>query len=870
MKPLYLKMQAFGPFKDCTEVDFSRLNGGIFLITGDTGAGKTTIFDAISFALFGIVSGGKERKTAKTLRSDFADDDQKTFVEFRFSYHGEEYTVTRKPEYKKPKKKGQGTVTSPSDAVLIMPDGNDVSGTDPVTKKVEELLGVNHARFSQIAMIAQGDFRKILTEKSDKRAELFRKIFDTSIYEDFQNKIAEKLKAADNETKLAQARIKELTLSVMNDGNEEIEAIKGNEYEAERMLSLLEELHKEDIKKLNNAEKEIEEAEKRLKELHLKIRGANETNALLDRVEKLGEEVKLLAERKAEFDEKKSLLEKGERAREVKVILDKYESAVNKYKRTENAIKLNNEKQTDENKKLKEYEERYDLSLKKKEETEEKKKEIISLTSLLGDIEIYSSLLSQYTVKEKEYVARRDEYKKRSEEYNNLRIRYFDNLAGIVAKEVREGEPCPVCGSIEHPHIAAISGEDIKREDIEKAQADSDKAMQAMHEKAEALSKIKGECESAEKRLSEKGLNPENGAEEYEKCKKALEAMKSEVKENEAEEALAKKLFDSAKTSIATLEGQRKALDEALIAEKAEKEALHSELDFTIGEKGFDGEEDFRSHIAEEIVLKKMKSDIAAFEKLFSEKAAALSENQRNAEGKERIETGALLEAENKDNRTKLETNAERDRINLRLAANEGVHKNLVSELEKSEKAGRIYTSLRELSDTANGKISRNKITFEAYIQQYYFALIVERANARLSKMTGGRYILENKSGGATQGQGGLDLEVFDNNTGKLRDVSTLSGGEGFMASLSLALGLSDMIGERSGGIRLDTLFIDEGFGTLDENHLTKAVEILTNLSSFDRTVGIISHVNELKEKIDRKIIVTKTKNGFGTARVEA
>lgn len=317
MKPLYLKMQAFGPYRDCAELDFSRLDGGIFLITGDTGAGKTTIFDAISFALFGTVSGGKDRKSVKTLRSDFADDSVKTVVEYEFLYRGEKYRIERVPEYTRPKKNGKGETKEVADACLYMPDGTPISGVDKVGEKVVEIIGVDQARFSQIAMIAQGDFRKILTEKSKDRSELFRKIFDTSFYEEFQRRLFDMLSKAENERKTATEKIRELLFSVSVEESDELyeQAAKAREniYAPEGMTEILKSLIAEDEEKVLNTEKEIEESESVLKELHLTINTANEINAAIKRTNALKEDVAILLSKDGEICAKKAQLEKAKR-----------------------------------------------------------------------------------------------------------------------------------------------------------------------------------------------------------------------------------------------------------------------------------------------------------------------------------------------------------------------------------------------------------------------------------------------------------------------------------------------------------------------------------------------------------------------------
>ena len=872
MKPLYLKMQAFGPYAGCTEIDFTRLESGIFLITGDTGAGKTTIFDAISFALFGTVSGGKDRKSTKTLRSDFAKSDVKTVVEYRFMYRGDVYTVSRVPEYMRDKKSGTGQTKEVSDATLIMPDGAVFTGVDTVSEKIEKIIGVDQVRFSQIAMIAQGEFRKILTEKSKERSELFRKIFDTSMYENFQRKLFEKLSDVEELLSSCREKIKEQMQLADGQDFEEKEALdelKGNVYEAEKLVKLLERVHQSDISKLNKAEKEIEKADEMLKALHLKIQSANEINAFIERTQKLIDEVNSLKANESEINLKKIRIDEGNRAKEVKVVSARLEKAEEKCALTKNSLIKTCEKISEGEEKLCIYNEKYLKAVSKREETEKMKEEAVALSWLLEKITAFIQKEEQKKLCEAEYMEKRDAYAKRSDEYNRIKILYFDNIAGIVAKELEEGMPCPVCGSMEHPTVAKVKGDEVNKDELDKAQKALDDAQTLLNEKATMLNKTIGEWEALKNELIKKNVDLTDCIGACEKCREKERLLKNSIEKNEKEIDEAKALVDDVSNTLSLLKGKKETLENAFKDELSEKESYIEEFESILLEKGFSSKEEFELKIIDEDILAKMVAEVENFEKTLSEKSATLIESKRNSNGKVRVDTAVLIEKENVQTENKLALNACRDAINLRIASNAKVYKRINEELEKLQDYENKFILLKELSDTANGKISGNKITFEAYIQQYYFGIIVEKANMRLEKMTGGRFLLENKSGGGTRAQGGLDLEVFDNNTGKRRDVSTLSGGEGFMASLSLALGLSDMIQEKSGGVRLDTLFIDEGFGTLDENHLSKAVEILASLSDNQRLVGIISHVNELKEKIDKKIIVKKLTDGSSCVKME-
>ncbi len=874
MKPLYLKMQAFGPYAKCVDIDFSQLGGGLFLITGDTGAGKTTIFDAISFALFGTVSGGKDRKNTKTLRSDFVNSGEKTFVEYEFLYRGEKYKITRTPEYTRAKKSGKGETKELADASLTMPDGSTVSGVDKVTEKVEEIIGVDQSRFSQIAMIAQGDFRKILSEKSKDRSDLFRKIFDTYFYEDFQLKLSGMLSEAENKRRSITEHVADLLASVETapDGQyaDECKDAKEKIFEPSRMLEVLKKINAEDQKRILSVEKEIEKVEAILYDLNLKIKNANETNSMLKRQAELKAEMEKLKEKEAEIKLKRGEIDGAERAKDVKLVNDKLEFVKNKHNNTliaisnkEEELKLKTEEHTTCRLRL-------DAAESKSAETAQLKEKATVITSLLPDIKAVKQKKEEIANSERVYLFLKAKSEELTGKYNTLRSKYFDNLAGIIAKELIDGEKCPVCGSVNHPKPAILTGEAVSREVLENAEKAANTAIEKMSESAKELGRLKGEYDTVCGRIKESGtvdLDDIDAA--LLKIEHTLCEINNAVKSNEYQFETARAEMTKIENLIAAAQGEKLALEKAKKQEQEELELLSAELKKALIEKGFADKASYEKCIRDDKALKLLKDTVALYDKTISEKIAAIKEGELITKGKEWVDTASLIEAENLSSETKKEQNTLRDALRVRINSNDRIYKELSTQEKMMGQANRHYGIVKELSDTANGKISGKKITFEAYIQQYYFNMVVERANLRLIKMTDGKYELKMKEGAGTRGQGGLDLEVLDNSTGKQRDVSTMSGGEGFMASLSMALGLSDMIQEKNGGIRLDTLFIDEGFGTLDEKHLESAVAALVSLADNDRLVGIISHVTELKERIDKKIVVKRLPDGSSDVMLE-
>ncbi len=873
MKPIYLTMQAFGPYKDRTEIDFSLLgSGGIFLITGDTGAGKTSIFDAISFALFGEVSGGRERKDVKTLRSDFAEPGDKTVVEYTFLYRGETYKITRKPEYMRPKARGTGSTKESAGAVIVLPNGSDIEGVDNVNEKVKEILGIDRERFSQIAMIAQGDFRKILTEKSRDRSELFRKIFDTSLYEEFQNRLYSETARLEIQKDKLDDKVNTLLNSISADEKfqERAEEYKDNIYDVSGALELLREMRASDEEALASAEKSRIDLAEKLKEVHSKLKNASDVNSLLDRLKNAENKYNELKSCQADMEAKKAALAKAECAVKVKagydILLALEKARVDTSKSIEETeIEIESVK-----KELKDSTLNYENAKNNLEKLETLERESAVLASVIPDIKAFEKAEENASFCEKEYRKSALKAAEAENRYTSARRIYFDNLAGIIALELKTDEPCPVCGSKTHPSPAVLSEKSVTKAALDKYEKEAKDLVKLQNDRAAEMHAALKELESVKKRVSENtdidSSSPKEALTKAEARLAEIEVLKRKI--NLSYENAEKKLKKD-RTFFDTLLGRETELQKRLSDENAEIERAKKACDDSLTANGFESEEEYLSSLMPDSALQKGRKEAEAYDKALAETSAALAECKRSSEGKTYVDTKALLEEEARLSAEQKEFNEIRDSIILRDDRNKKTESALAKIEGERRALDKKYMTFKELSDTANGRIKGNRITFEAYVQQYYFARIVEAANLRLRKMSGGRYELETKSSGGTKGQGGLDLEVLDNNTGKRRDVSTLSGGESFLASLSLSLGMSDLVSARNGGVRMDTLFIDEGFGSLDEAHLDKAVTTLTALSAEDRLVGIISHVFELKERIDKKIIVSKAPSGGSRVKIE-
>lgn len=875
MRPINLKIQAFGPYAGCAEIDFSRLGGGLFLITGDTGAGKTSIFDAISFALFGEVSGGKDHKSAKTLRSHFAKDDDETVVEYTFSYRNEIYSVKRSPEYERAKKRGGGTTKKSADAVLTMPGGGIICGVDTVSEKIREIIGVDRERFSRIAMIAQGDFRKILTEKSKDRSELFRKIFDTKVYERFQERIAEKYGALLSEKKRVEDKTRELLARIRTGSESELSEqareFKDKVFDISGAIALLGVIENEDGASLEKLEEEVRRTEVCLKELHAKIKTADEVNAALDRFGVLKEEASELEAQKAETEEKRKISAAADRAGAVKSEEDRLIFACNKHSSTLYEFENTKKNLTIAEEALKKAASAFEKEKEREGEREAHEKKRTIIKELLPDIKALKEKSAAIKAREDEYRAAAREEIRAEGEYTSIRKSYFDNIAGVIAEELEEGKPCPVCGSKNHPCIAKVTDENVSKSALDKAERAANAARKRTKDTAIALNAARTDYDEKVKRIesSNHEIDISNPKSALRSAENALAAEEAELKKLSDSFAAAESALKKAQSAIDVLSGKKNTLETNIADEETEISHLRERFAAEMVKNGFSDEKEYRDALLPEKEKRGIKKAIESYDRAVAANSASLKEYESITRGKEKSDTAFFREQERKAIESKDSLSEKRDTVKLRLEENKRT-KNALSDIQsKSGALEKNYIMVKELSDTANGKLAGNKKTFEAYIQQYYFNMIVEAANLRLERMTSGRYVLETKTAGGTQGKGGLDLTVFDNNTGRSRDVSTLSGGESFLASLAMALGMSDMIGSQNGGIRLDTLFIDEGFGTLDSEHLDKAVSVLTALSDNDRMVGIISHVGELKEKIDKKIVVKKLPCGSSTAKVE-
>lgn len=874
MKPTKLTICAFGPYSKKCVIDFEKLGSdGIFLITGDTGSGKTTIFDAISFALYGEGSGGNDRRNSKSFRSDYASPKDETYVEYEFSHKGKNYIVKRSPEYMREKMRGTGTTLSGAAAFFeCVETGEQADRIDDVNAKIISLIGLNRGQFAQTVMIAQGDFLRILNAKSDERKKLFQKIFKTGIYGGIQNK----LKEMNSDFKNKDAEIKAEILSALGSIFCEEEFEFHNEMQ----------LYKSDVKylslatdcaeKLTNWEREIKEkkVEKKenlsgkIEELTREIQSAKSVNEDFKIFEKCKTDILNFESRKNEILDLTEKLESAKKAQ----ILQSYENFAEQCKNSEK--KLSGEtKICEENLKkcttdFENIKNEFEISKKEYEKLNDLQSEIHILNSIVPEFEKIEKNAKIYEKCEKLQKKLCDDSIRKAEEYLRVKKAYYDSRCGILAQELKENEPCPVCGAKNHPSPAKLPQISASKEQTEEAEKARNKAENDLKKAESETQKIKTIISEAKKNIENSGFSTDISLGEI---KTQAEAKKQQARNIQKDYDEKSKKFENTKLETeklkVTLESGKKQLCEA--AENSKKAAL--EFEEKLAQSGFFDFNEYES-------AKNYVADIKNFEREIKEygenkKAAqkAFEDYKIKLEGKEKTDI-APMEEEFLQLKEELKQ-AENAVLTYekRLAVNEEALGRLQKAGSTKAKNDEKWKYVNELYRAVSGQLSQKvKISFETYVQQYYFKQVVAAANKRLTVLTEGEFVLRCKPEAKNmRSQMGLDLDVYDSSTGLWRDVSTLSGGESFMASMSMALGLSDVVQAQSGEIRLECMFIDEGFGSLDENSLRQAVKVLSKLADGKRTVGVISHMAELKERIDKKIIVEKTMGG-SQVKIEA
>lgn len=1058
MRPLKLKMQAFGSYGRETVIDFKKPEQNLFLITGDTGAGKTTVFDAIVFALYGEASSSLNKKEGVVLQSQYAELNLEPYVELEFMEGEDQYTVRRVPRHLKTitrgAAKGTGTREITGSVALFMPDGTEYPPKE-VNAKLQEITGLTKSQFMQVAMIAQGEFMELLRAKSDDKKKIFRKLFNTEMYEQIANELGNRKRAREKDIAIiktqCQSEVARLKFFSPKEENESIfgctEHLKelknriadGEITVMEELLEALEIyqacLKKEQKKAEKNSEKaaeqrdqrrdeyteaqqltrlfqQLKEAEKQLEEyrqmsdsmakrevLAGKIADAYELKqvyeyfkAAVSEVERKQSELKKQKEilpkqikkEQVTLAEETSMQKELDGAREeFSRVSEKAEKALQLFQQIDQAQKKVSEgeqklqtaqAQEQTCKQVSEELEKTESSLREQAEqladageklavcngqmTEIKgmKEALKALATIYGEIKQYGE--RENNLKQK-YRTVRGNYEKKQEEYQRLRREFLDGQAGFLAAELVPGSPCPVCGSTEHPNPCKVKKEhqELSQEIIDDLEKQTDMLRREQETLATEAQSNRNLRETREKDFQEdfEGLQQkmrknipelpekfspgeaqellrswmqkvqENGR-KYEREVAHLKKNQKEMKEVQEQKITSRKRTEDAEKLVreaqAAYEGAKAELasyavtsdfqsrEEAVKAremafrkkvqwksryeeakegrEKAVRERVHSETLIRKLETElprYETEAAVRKKACESVAEEKKLTEIQwkklteeysreaaeSFRKEvqdFREKQTAAesrAESMQSAIGKRTEPALEEIQRQMELEETGLrEAEAVRDQIRSVYKDNQEVYDTLAPKLQERQKLVEEHAKLDHLYRLVSGNVSGSRMDLETYVQRYYLEKILYAANRRFQDMSAGQfelrmYDLEKAGEGKNRG---LDLMVYSAVTGKEREVRTLSGGESFMAALALALGMADQIQESSAAVNLDMMFIDEGFGSLDEHSRNQAVKVLLEMAEGSKLIGIISHVTELKQEIEDQLIVTKDETG--------
>ncbi len=1051
MKPIKLIISAFGPYaKTMPEINFEQFEEkGLFLISGDTGAGKTTIFDAICYALYGTTSGSY--RDTKNLRSEYANASTDSYVDFYFSHQEKNYHVRRQPPFEKKKDKGEGITEVKEKAILYEEGEKSKEGIKQVNDAIKELLHVDEKQFKQIAMIAQGEFWQLLNASTDERTGILRNIFMTGGYKDIEFKLKDRVSASTTAKEKASNSIIQYFEDVEADNDSELASeldslqdkvrVAGSVWNVDEVLDLIDGVIKEDEAGLASEKKVLQEAESAVSKLQSELATAKTNNTFIERLEKLQSEKKELEEKKSKMEELEETLKlqkaalhgvkpvydawfgKQKEAGETKENLSVSENklviakktaeekeenltkAESKRKEAENYTKLS--EQIEEEKPKYEQRDRLTQELSEldntvnniadketslaKQETELKerinvlKKTISDLKNRPAELEtakadsdkvvsLKNSIVDIIDVKLAERKEKENALKEDQDAFLDAREKYDDanrkraeaeriiedNRAGLLAEHLKDGEKCPVCGSVHHPEPAGLSEATISETEFKKLKDNEEallKKKESANTKAERskvlleeneerlrvdildclenplldkhvegksldeLIKIMGEAKSvidekvsaveikidtikrdcatfdtATKQLEKaQGEETENInsskaelVKEKEKSGTRMAEVKTELKAlaslkyadlKEAEKALdeannkANDIFEaikkateeknSADTAVTGLSAEIQTLGKTLETQIDGETELRKKLDEALKTNSFKSEKEMLEYAVSENIIKTGEKEFSDYNQALATNLTQLKQAEIDAEGRKTIDIAELEKSI--ESRKEIVEKARRafNATDNRIKNNKDRRNNIIGKKGDLEEATKALTISKRLYDLVKGGTGTGKITLEQYIQAAGFDGIITAANRRLSPMSDGQYELFRQEG--TLGKKVntfLDLEVLDHNTGHRRPVGNLSGGESFKASLSLALGLSDTVSSNLGGIQMEALFVDEGFGTLDRKSIDSAMDILINLSSANKLVGIISHREELVENIPQQIKVKKTKEG--------
>ena len=922
MRPLKLIMSAFGSYAGLQELDFSCLGEtGLYLICGDTGAGKTTIFDAITYALYDDPSGSNER-TVKMLRSTYASPDVPTYVKLTFLHQGQVYTVRRSPAYKRPSLRGTGLVEEKPGVELVLPDGVTVADRS-VNRRLIEMLGLNREQFKQVSMIAQGEFRELLRADTDKRRELFRSLFATENYNRLQDRLnqdaAEQKRICDEHRRVIRDALRTVEAAPRSVHADQLDALHEDALppsEADALLAACiahdktEEIMLQSA--LNQTEEESKALDRQREQALLRQRLAEQvqkTHAQLSLDAALMESASAALDRARQ--QQPQAVHYTAEAASIETLMpdyDRFDACTAQARMLTGHIRQSQADIDTLQAAISSEETAIARCRAEQAGLSGCAAESERLQTACGDIQ---RALDELDALGRDYDAllrARKEAQlqgalwqkcvaaatKAQAQYQHLSAAWFSQQAGHLAKEsLRPGEPCPVCGSVHHPSPASLPDSAVDQAAVKNAEHARDAAQQREHAAQSAFMLAKADAEQRESAVQSQadiclaGGDLEEIPSLSQQRKNALTCQMEEIRQKhraarqgaERYEALCRAL-PAQEAALAQKQAERSALAASIAAEQATLTALQSQAASLSAKLAYG---DKRAAQARLTWLRQQAADIeqaiamadAAHRKAMDD----LSAHQGQYEAY-RTQLSALPESDLSAIELQIAALAEKRQqlstamrtLIVRLGRNRQAQEQIARSRASLQHEDKRLMWLADLARTANGRLEgREKIMLESYVQMAFLERILRHANRRMKAMSRGQYeLVRATSADNKRSQSGLELNVRDYVNGTERSVASLSGGEAFLASLSLALGMSDEIQVQEGGIELDVLFVDEGFGSLDEELLRIAIGTLQTLSENRRLVGIISHVTELRERIDRKILVTKAEDGSSKARIEA
>lgn len=957
MRPEKLVLSAFGPYAGETVIDLGKLGtSGLYLITGDTGAGKTTIFDGIMYALYGRTSG--DDRSGAMMRSRYSSPDTATYAELFFQYRGKHYRVRRNPGYMRPKKRGTGMVEEKADAQLELPDGTVVAGISNVNREIQSIIGLDDRQFAGIAMIPQGEFRKLLYASTDERIKIFRQLFHTELFSDFQRELKNREMKLRRENEDLHTRIRQIadgadkrvieipaepgcesgkdggaaddtadveldeteTAAAVTHEADAAEAVETIEKAAagdaplEDMLTAMDVLigaNEKNSDELTEARKkldgEISELDlviekgrrwdEQIREKEQALKDIEKWKASLETAEGIRQECQKKVRDAADLDRRAALLQDSFGDYEK---LDGLRSSIK-------SLKSRGDELDGEAENLKEEEKKIAARILRGQDREAAvqgcegrlseafnagtmlKKEIQDLQQAVDSAEKVGDLMEKRRLAVGRFGRAQSAEKEGDRRYEELYHGFLESQAGIMAGELEEGRPCPVCGSVEHPAPAVRKEGGPEKADVEAARKDLETLRKALDQCSREAAQVGGELSAAASDLNNRAGGLGLGAVDIsvpgsvdlliKNASEIIEKKKAEKDDKTRDFKIAKGQVDELKELRDTLPKLReKQADIRNSIARNQAESVKNETEMKGAQDSAEqlaGKLEFPGKAEAEKEIKRIQDLQSQLRKAAedADKRSRDAEGElRKAEARLGMLEGALarlpvVDTEKETGRRQVLA-ARRERLDGLAADLAGLVRGLASARRNSEQLIREesrnreqWKEVKDLSDTFSGSVTgRDKIQLETYVQMHYFDRIISRANTRFMVMSSGQYELKRRASASDRkSQAGLELDIIDHYNGTEREVNTLSGGESFMASLSLALGMADEIQASAGGVQLDTMFVDEGFGTLSPDFLDHAIQALGGLAQGNRLVGIISHVAELRNRIDKQVIITKT-----------